>query len=189
MNTKGTVSHMLHDEDGDSLEVTGQGQAVTIDAVHQNIHLGRSFYVHITDELASGEHVAIGFTTPAAPTYIHVVAEFSGGAEFTYSLEEDTGPITGGVAAVIYNRNRNSSQASAVTDAKVGYNGAQLSYTAGTDLDSRDMGHLGAGALIQDFHKHEWILQPETRYVAKLNSTMAQNRASLALSWYEVTLG
>jgi hypothetical protein len=172
---------------------------------HHEIHDGSAYHVHysVTTANSDGDVTGIMFTTPNTTKWIHLVASFAcSGAAEAIILEAPTLADAGdGTDKVVLNRNRNSSNVSAVQSLEdtptVGsvttMNEAEwtaVGVSAGTELSHE---YLAAGTSPRAAGGttrggQEWLLKQGTTYVFYLqNNGASANTHSIDLEWYEHT--
>lgn len=159
-----------------------QNAAVSIGALHHEIHEGDTYKVHnVNTAVASGGDITIVLTTGAKSCHTTFYGS-SGGDALLYLFEGSTVTVAG-TAMVEYNKNRNSSNTATAA--------AELNPTAsgGAILDQLFIpggsGPTAPGGATNV--RDEWVLKPSTIYRFKLvNSTATTQTLNLAIEWYEV---
>lgn len=162
----------------------------TISTNHGYIHEGIGFTISNKMDIAGNKVGGFSFTGIPAGTFIHfqpALITGIGGPIYVSLLEDYT--FTGGTTLTPINRNRNSTNASAITLK----GSTDLTAVAGTSALSLEMLVLptttqgaqklgGTGASGAE----EWIWKPEVNYVlAFANSTGSQVTVGYTLFWYE----
>ena len=174
---------------------------VTIGYEHHEIHDGDSFSCHYSNDCTNiGEMTLIAFNTPTCRHDLHLLFEASSTAGAYMAIYENSALDVGeGTALAIYNRNRNSSNASLVGSVvaspvigqATSFNEAQA---AGANLVTTTeiyRYYLGAAAAGTDHPgnsrgDNEWILKRGTQYAfAVVSLTADDNTHNVILHWYE----
>ena len=179
---------------------------IQISYEHHEVHAGSSYTIHYDNTTSSDDdhRTAMAFTTPNTTKWLHAVIKItaSSPAEF-FLYEAATGlDLDDGSAATIMNRNRNSSNTSAVlsiddpavastvttydegelSDATVATTGTTLTHyvLAGGD-GPKAVGGSARGS-------QEWILKQNTIYLLVLQNIGASaNLHEIEVDWYEHT--
>jgi len=176
----------------------------TVDYAHHEIHGGSSFttYYTRTTDATAGHRSALYLLTPSDKE-IHLIASFSASTSATFSMCEGvTIDVNEGTnTVVIYNRERNSSKTSSVSNnATVPAKGFVTSFTeaeiaaanfsAGTILRTEPL-QVGTGpkpAGGSGRGSQEYILKKSTKYVFRITNVAASaNVHHILLDWYEHT--
>ena len=174
----------------------------TIEYEHHEIHGGRSFTAHF-DNMTTNDNdhrSAIGFQVSNTARWPHMTIEISASypAEF-FLIEAPTIDLADGTEIVIYNRDRNSTNASTILDlanpqvaGKVTtYTEAQIAaatFSGGTTLvhqflvgggGPKAVGGIARGA-------QEWILDQGAKYILLMQNVGANiNLHEIHIDWYE----
>ena len=169
---------------------------IVVDYPHHEVHGGSSFTASGTVDLGNGGTINIHVKTPNSTKYPHATFSITNELEAAINLYEGFAPSgtadggTPGVAASVWNRNRNSSTANTT----LVYSGATVG-TAGT---------ASAGTLIWAYHHgggsgagrfggedrgiSEWVLKANTQYLLQIiNATTSANYTAWEVDWYEHT--
>jgi hypothetical protein len=154
---------------------------------HHELHEGDSFVLSVTDgSMAGTEYIGLAFITPASPKRVHMVAEWATlGVAHSEIIEGAV--VTGGTAAVPFNRNRANITASAVTSCKTYDSAAGDTIGGGVTIHSayaysaKNQGSEGGR------DAQEIILAPQTTYAFKAISDAGGGAITISLHWYEHT--
>ncbi len=166
---------------------------VSITATHSRVHDGKSFGISILDAtMSTNDVLTIGLKTPSDLIKLHLVhhASTSGAGKFEI-LEGSTLTAGSGSALPIYNKDRNSSNASKVKDISTippTVNSATLWPTIGAVGTIIFSTLIGAGTNKSSGESRgilERILKADTQYVFRLTALANSNRGTLAIDWYE----
>ena len=174
----------------------------TIEYEHHEVHSGSSYTAHFDNITTNDDdhRTAIGLITSGTTKWVHLVAEVSASspAEF-FILEGPTINNDAGTQATIYNRNRNSTNSSLVTDISASptankfetYIEANLAtLTGGTKIEhillAGGEGPKAVGGSARG--QAEWILDAGVKYVFVIQNIGASiNYHEIHLDWYEHT--
>jgi len=183
------------------------GAALTIDIEHREIHDGhyfKAFYESVAPLPTDiGAETAIGFLTPPLPTRIHMVIDADADDESTFEFREDpTVVLDQGVFLEALNRYRSGGGSLILDHSNPGVALGVTTYTvlqaaaadlsaSGSILHSETLAIAAGppfGSILNDRHRgqREWILRPDTEYVAILTNLTANDTVhKLTLNWYE----
>lgn len=163
------------------------GGVIVIDQLHHHIHEGECYTLSLASStLATAAYMGYLLTTPASSKgYVHLEeAEISSGGVGAMTFTEVSTVAVGGAAAVVpVNRERNSTNTSAVsafTNTGTLTGGTTLEVAAwGTAGFVGSIGGGGSSSL-------EWVLKPSTSYDIRIyNGSGAKASAEIILTWYE----
>lgn len=184
------------------LRIDSQTRALNvIDYEHHEIHAGSSFTCHYSNDTTNtGEMTMIAFNTPNTTKWLHIVVEASSTAGSYLAIYEAADlDVDEGTDLVIYNRDRNSLNASTVTTIETtpeagkatSYNESQAggaTLSTASEIYRYYMGAATTGADINGTARatSEWILKQNTQYAFVIVATSNDaNTHNLMLSWYE----
>jgi hypothetical protein len=180
------------------------GEAVTIDIAHHEIHMGDSFsgYYIRTTAATSGHRSGIYIKTPATTPLVHMVISCATSAAADYSLCEapTIAANTGTHSNVILNRYRDSATTSGCFDNAT--SAAVNNYTTLTEAQIAGDGTWATGTVLRQGplgvgkedkavggssrDTQEWILMANTAYVFLITNTSATATVhSIFIDWYE----
>lgn len=156
-------------------EIDRHGNLVTICSPHNAIHHGEMFFV--------GHRASIGLTSrnvliKVGATAIHIEYEMTSSLGGTIDFFEGTTVSSDGTVLTPFNRNRVSQNS---TDVGVFYSPSITS--DGVSLDPRVIGSEDKGGGKQR-SSNEWVLKPNTNYLARLTSTNLGNTMVFSANWY-----
>ena len=166
----------------------------TIDYAHHEIHAGSSFTIdHYAESKNDGQTINVYMKTANTAKWLHMFMNWSsGGAAFTRIYEGPTITANTGTNGVaIFNRNRNSTNTSGVSDnaASPAANkiGTDVTKTAnGTIIYTEYAGAAKAqGAFVRA--EREFVLKSNTVYLFEVESDAAGITLNFDLTWYEHT--
>ncbi len=186
------------------------GAQVTIDYEHHMIHRGLGFTAHYESEAPVptlvGEETAIGFLTPSLPTLIHMLIDVRADDESVFEFREDPAiTLAEGTPYLPLNRFRGSLNTSAMRgnvvapappNAVTTYtvaeaNAGNLAIAGGTILHHETLAIAAGPPFVSVFNaqrrgQREFMLMPDTEYVAILTNLTANNTIhEIILNWYE----
>lgn len=160
------------------------GNLRAIDEPHDQVHDGITFRYSDSVTLASGNSQDYLITTPALPKTVHLVWDADGTAVTSFFLYEGSDK-TGTTPQTVFNANRNSATAAAVTIAK----GTSGGTTDGTLLmqyaSGVAAGNVRVASALSPTHDDELILKASTKYIFRITSGTNGNLTNLKLNWYE----
>ena len=104
---------VVQNTSGQELKLNGDGELVTEDRVHHEIHEGDGYHMEDSYELAINGVLDIQFITGA--DYIHLVDLYTMESETSHYLYEGATISVNGTAANIQNKNRITTNTSSVT--------------------------------------------------------------------------
>ena len=159
------------------------GFQTNIESDHRYIHEGKGFSALVEVGTITAAY-KISFTTPET-LYVHwrPALLVSSAAYVDYKMYGGDADITAGTAQAIINRNRNSSETSAITDFKKN----TTTTPSGTVVDLDGFGSAGsptARAGGSSDSTHELVLKRDTAYTILLTPS-AETSVNLKLFWYE----
>ena len=176
----------------------------TIEYEHHEIHAGSSFTAHFDNTTANTDdhRTAIGIIVPAGFKWIHLVAEVTASSPAEFLIyEAPTIDNDGGTQATIYNRNRNATTASVVTDISAAPTAGKFetyiegeiavaNFSDGTVIEhillAGGEGPKAVGGSARG--SSEWILDAGAKYVFVIQNIGASvNQHEIHLDWYEHT--
>ncbi len=159
---------------------------VVVDYVHHEIHSGSHYYIQGFVELNDTDTFYVKLTTPNTTKWSHFIFDIKSTGICSSTLDEEaTGGMTGGVAIVPINNNRNLLNTSGMTITSNVT--ACTSYT--TRLENDKWGAngfketIGGGSGRED----ELILKQGTDYCRSFTSGADNNIIQFKASWYEHT--
>lgn len=164
------------------------GYPVGINGDHAYIHKGLAFSLSgTTGSLAAAATYSISFTTPASGKYVHWrPSGISSTANTLQVRVAEASIMTGGSAAVPFNRNRNSKNTSIAT--------ISIGATLSTEGSIFFYGQVGAGTNAANASgggnngsAEEWVLKPATTYSIRFENIGATTATVgyYNLFWYE----
>ncbi|MCP4640599.1 MAG: hypothetical protein GY851_09210 [bacterium] len=174
----------------------------TISYEHHEIHSGSSFVAHYSQAVSdTGDKTIIAFKTPAGTKWCHVTFSAScTAAAAAYILEGPTVTDNEGATLAIYNRNRNSGNASTVLDTSQNPDTAgSATYftentdhqvTGGTKLDEVFLGGNEGPRSVGGTSRgdQEWVLDAGVQYAFVVESLdNNDNSHNAEVNWYEHT--
>ena len=173
---------------GQELKLNGDGELVTEDRVHHEIHEGDAYHMEDSYELAINGVLDIQFITGA--DYIHLVDLYTMESETSHYLYEGATISVNGTAANVQNKNRNSANISTVT-AYYQINTSLANANADTDVSgATELSHAIVGSGRSEgilAHDNEWVLKPNTVYVFRcIEGGTAAGYVDAHLEWYEI---
>ena len=174
----------------------------TIEYEHHEIHGGRSFTAHFDNTTTNdnSHRSAIGFQVSNTTRWPHITVEVAASHPAQFSLiEAPTIDLAAGTEIVIYNRDRNSTNASTILDlANPQVAGKVTTYTeaqiaAATFSGGTTIAHLylvggGSPKAIGGVARgsQEWILDQGAKYVLLMQNVGANtNLHEIHIDWYE----
>ena len=165
--------------------------AVGITYAHYRIHAGSSFVCGIL----TTNTTSLGFKTPAGLKQLHMIIKWAAESKATFELWEGRTwtPGTEATTSTIFNRNRNSDNASIVLEDSSGTFAATgkmlvkpTPVVAGTLLDTEqtwsDKKETSVSRGISEF-----ISKADETYVALLTSNDGVKGTQIVMNWYENT--
>ena len=166
----------------------------TVPNQHSKIHDGASFYAYAYDlDLDINETITLAFKTPDTSMWSHMFVEAAGQARGRVELYEAPAWSTStGTQSSVYNRNRNSNEATTVLEDTSGtfsetnnlvLNPTGLTTGAGTIIDRQQFGDGKNAGIRRD--EDEFILKQNTTYAIVITSEVVNSNDELQLSWYE----
>lgn len=166
------------------------GVSIGINYPHHEIHEGDAYTAEVVATGGDGTKATITFTTPDTAKYMHIIVHARSNVEAHYTLGE--GPTIGdgtGTNFTVYNRNRNSSNASGVLGTKA-VTACQMTEGAtvsnfGTILEEIHFGNGKVGG--ESRGNDEWILKRNTTYAIECESEAASSDNMIEIDWYEHT--
>jgi hypothetical protein len=176
------------DDNNNVADVDSLTKAInTINAEHNEIHLGNSYCAGYTVDIAgSASHYTI-LATPNTTRYLHLVFEIATEGETELSIYEDVTVATSlsGTALTARNRDRNSSNASS----GLFYQGATpANVTLGSTRIYPIPCHWGTKSFEGGNNRaqNEIILKPNKKYAYVIkNASAAANYVGYVFNWYE----
>lgn len=157
---------------------------MTIAYEHHEVHEGAAFFAGSHSLNIGAAPVHISFTTPAASgPRIHMALDaYAAGAATLLITEAPTGGLTGGTALTAFNRRRDSTRTSAITNLKYG----ATDPLGGTIFPTFDLGS-GTGPKFVSGGRDvsEMVLKPGVQYSYQL--TGGAVAGNMLLRWYEHT--
>jgi hypothetical protein len=161
----------------------------TISYQHHEIHGGSSYRVSINKDVAGSGTYNIAWTTADAAKWPHMVWTVETEGEVEIMFYEGITSWTGGSAITPLNADRNSGNASNITD--MVYDGT-LTLGTPTTLEAHVIGsasgpvtsHSGGDASA----RNEWILDQGVKYaIVVTDQSGSSNEVNIILDWYEHT--
>ncbi len=155
---------------------------VTVDIVHEMIHLGWSFSRSTTFTKESAENADILLVVPDTDIEPHFTLSYSSSGAGIIHLYRETDSV-GGAAVPLFNSNQRSSNLceTIVTS-------TPTVTTVGTEMNAKQIGSDGVGQTSlggSGASRYEWILDRNTKYLVRFASTAAANVIVLTASIYE----
>lgn len=166
------------------------GSALTISFAHHKIHEGDSYTAEVVAANGSGTKATITFTTPSSAKWIHIIIHARSSVEAHYTLGEDpTISDATGTNFIVYNRNRNSNNTSAVIGTRTATAGRMTEGATVTSFGTiLEEVHFGSGKTGGETRgDDEWILKQDKTYVIECESEAATSDNMIEIDWYEHT--
>lgn len=172
---------------------------INITQEHYKIHNGENFERHIDSANLAVASLNVAFKTLSGTKLAHMIFGLSMSDEVLLEIIEGATWTQGsGTALNIFNNNRNSGASTIILEDK-----NQPTFTAsnqvikdvtgiagGTTFENQYTYNAGLGAIISAETRtaaHEWILKPDTTYIARTTQTDGNCKMSIDLHWYEHT--
>jgi hypothetical protein len=166
-----------------------------IEYPHFEIHEGGAFKADVNtndlDSEGTNNALHISFSTPDTTKWAHLVilASATGSADLSL-VEAPTGGVSGGSALTVYNRNRNSVNASVLLDTHTPGTADQLTQDATAPTGGSEIHHwkMGTGKNRiggENRDVEEFVLKQDTKYSLRMTTAENDIRAQLTISWYE----
>jgi hypothetical protein len=187
VSSSGSLSTVLENENGNALGVDTSTRAlIGIDYEHHEIHSGSHYYVSGFNTLDDGDTSIVGLMTADTTKSVHLTFSIEGTGETQYRIYEGS-TYTGGVSAIPFNSDRNSTNVSgivAVIAPTVLTNGLLIaSQSAGKNSTVPSRASLTANST----RANEIILKRNTDYTIQITSVGDDNIVSFEVPWYEHT--
>jgi len=177
---------------------------VGIDYAHHEIHGGSAYILNATQTTANSDDnlTAVTITTPNTTKWLHMfaMASATGAAWFRIYEAVTIASNTGTSLLTAYNKNRNSSNTSAIIETKSNpdttgsaifwdeTDAAGANLTLGTTIIHEEQIAAGRSSYAQSRNVGELILKQNTNYAFVLeNEGASANIHHIILDWYEHT--
>jgi hypothetical protein len=171
------------------IRVDGSTDALTtIDYAHHEIHAGSHFMVQRSDTLATGDTIAIAFTTPNTDLEQHTIWTIYGSGAITLDMIDDVTSYTGGTATTPHNFNHRSTKTS-TSATKAGSDGVLIDPIVITGGSAYELTRIGSGNKSggSGGTREEHILAKNEITIFRVTAVGNGIVASLSVEWYEHT--
>ncbi len=163
-----------------------------ISDAHHEIHEGVSYKADLNTTDLDSNPLVITFTTPDTTKWAHLLILASASGQAQMEIQENPDTVANGTALPIYNRNRNSTNTSAVIsthNSTVGQatQGATVTLGSGIILHHEVFGSGKDKISGESRDTNEFILKQNTTYVITMTSITNSIVAQLTCNWYEHT--
>lgn len=167
---------------------------VVTDITHHQVHEGESFECEAHDiDMGSADTIVLAFKTPSGPKQIHLAVAYASKADAHVDLlEAPTWTASSGTQKTIFNRFRDSAEASVVLEDK-----GTGSFVASDNM-IQDPDSLAGGEIVDSSYNwsdrkttfsdrgdSEFVLKVNTQYAVRLTADAGTNAGQIKLSWYE----
>ena len=158
----------------------------TIDYAHHETHDGNFYRTAMNFTLGNGNVCALSFITPNSTKWCHVTWSLDATADGTFVVLEDVTSLSGGVATVPVNKDRNSKNTSGVVCTRGMTGSDPITPTGGTTLLNIVLS-TGKGNTASRSDNSEYILKQNSKYLFQYTNGVNANVVHLILHWYEHT--